>query len=124
VGPPARPSAPVSRPEATTATVRIHFRSELPAGSLIVSVNGQEAVRENFGSRGGLGSIFHSRKQEPYENNWSKTVPAGTVNFRVHVAPAGQAAVVKAFSGGFQGGTTRSLEIHLSDAKQLTADLK
>jgi tRNA A-37 threonylcarbamoyl transferase component Bud32 len=124
-GQPPRPSAPATRPEATTATVRIHFHSELAEGSLIVWANGQEVWRDNFSAprSGGLG-IFRSRRQVPYDASKAVTVPAGTVEFRVHVAPAGQAAAVKSFSGSFQGGLTRSLEIHLSGSKQLTADLK
>jgi tRNA A-37 threonylcarbamoyl transferase component Bud32 len=120
-GQPPPVSAPVSRPEATTATVRIHFRSELSAGSLIIWVNGQEIMRDNFGSRGGLFSF--NRKQEPYDTNKTFTVPAGTVDFRVHVAPAGSKAQVKPISGSFQGGGSRSLEIHLAGPTQLSVQL-
>jgi len=121
-GQPPSPSAPVARPEATTATVHVHFRSELPAGSLIIWANGQEIVRDNFGSRGGLFSF--NRKQGPYENNWTRTIPAGPVDFRVHVAPAGNKAQVKPVPGNFQGGGSRALEIHLSGPTQLSVDLR
>ncbi len=125
-GQPARPSAPAAaRPEATTATVHVHFHSELSDGTLIVWANGQEVWRDNFSApRGGGLGIFRSRKQVPYDASKTVPVPAGTVEFRVHVTPAGQAAAVKSFSGGFQGGLARSLEIHLSGSKQLTAELK
>ena len=118
---PTRPSAPAAVP--ATATVRVHFRSDLPDGTVIVWVNDQEVWRENFGSRGGLGGLFHSHKQEPYDANRSLTVPAGSVHFRVHVTPAGQRAQVKQFTGNFQGGGSRSLEVHLAGPTQLTADL-
>ena len=123
-GQPPSPSAPVTRPEATTATVHVHFRSELSEGSLIVWVNDQEILRDNFSSpRGGGINIFRSRKQVPYVANRTFTVPAGTVDFRVHVAPAGNKAQVKPVSGSFQGGGSRSLDIHLAGPTQLTVQL-
>jgi tRNA A-37 threonylcarbamoyl transferase component Bud32 len=123
-GQPPGPSAPVARPEATTATVHVHFRSELSEGSLILWMNGQEIKRDNFSSpRGGGINIFRSRKQVPYVANWTFTVPVGTVDFRVHVAPAGNKALVKPVSGSFQGGGSRSLDIHLADPTQLTVQL-
>jgi serine/threonine protein kinase len=118
------PSAPVTRPEATTATVHVHFRSELPEGSLILWANNQEILRDNYSSpRGGGINIFRSRKQVPYVLNRTLTVPAGTVDFRVHVAPAGSRAQVKPVSGSFQGGGSRSLDIHLAGPTQLTVQL-
>jgi tRNA A-37 threonylcarbamoyl transferase component Bud32 len=123
-GQPPTPSAPVTRPEATTATVHVHFRSELPEGSLIVWANNQEILRDNYSSpRGGGINIFRSRKQVPYVLNRTLTVPAGTVDFRVHVAPAGNKAQVKPVSGSFQGGGSRSLDIHLAGPTQLTVQL-
>ena len=69
-GQPPTPSAPVTRPEATTATVHVHFRSELPEGSLIIWANGQEILRDNYSSpRGGGINIFRARKQVPYVLN-------------------------------------------------------
>lgn len=124
-GQPPIPSAPVTRPEATTATVHVHFRSELPEGSLIIWANGQEILRENYSSpRGGGINIFRSRKQVPYVTNRTFTVPAGNVGFRVHVTPAGKAAQVKQPAGNFLGGASRDLDIHLASPTQLTADLK
>jgi tRNA A-37 threonylcarbamoyl transferase component Bud32 len=123
-GQPPSPSAPVTRSEATTATVRVHFRSELPEGSLILWMNGQELKRDNFSSpRGGGINIFRARKQVPYDANWTFTVPAGTVDFRVHVAPAGNKALVKPVSGSFQGGGSRTLDIHLAGPAQLAVQL-
>jgi tRNA A-37 threonylcarbamoyl transferase component Bud32 len=123
-GQPPTPSAPVTRPEATTATVHVHFRSELPEGSLILWANNQEILRDNYSSpRGGGINIFRSRKQVPYVLNRTLTVPAGTVDFRVHVAPAGNKAQVKPVSGSFQGGGSRSLDIHLAGPTQLTIQL-
>ena len=123
-GQPPAPSATVAHPEATTATVRVHFRSELSEGSLILWMNGQEIKRDNYSSpRGGGINIFRARKQVPYANNWTFTVPAGTVDFRVHVAPAGNRALVKPVSGSFQGGGSRTLDIHLADPTQLTVQL-
>ena len=59
----------------------------------------------------------------PYVLNRTLTVPAGTVDFRVHVAPAGNKAQVQPVSGSFQGGGSRSLDIHLAGPTQLTAQL-
>jgi serine/threonine protein kinase len=123
-GQPPSPSSPVTRPEATTATVHVHFRSELPEGSLIIWVNNQEILRDNYSSpRGGGINIFRSRKQVPYVSSKTFTVPAGEVEFRVHVAPAGNKAQVKPVSGSFQGGGSRSLDIHLAGPTQLSVQL-
>ena len=123
-GQPPAPSAPVARPEATTATVHVHFRSELAEGSLIIWANGQEILRDNYSSpRGGGINIFRARKQVPYVLNRTLPVPAGAVDFRVHVAPAGNRAQVKPVSGSFQGGGSRSLDIHLAGPTQLTVQL-
>jgi hypothetical protein len=87
-------------------------------------VNGQEILRDNFSSpRGGGINIFRSRKPVPYVLNRTLTVPAGAVDFRVHVAPAGNKAQVKPVSGSFQGGGSRSLDIHLVGPTQLTVQL-
>jgi tRNA A-37 threonylcarbamoyl transferase component Bud32 len=116
---PARPSAPAARPEATTATLRVHFRSELPEATVVVWANGKEYFRKTFGGRG----LFH-RQEGPVDYSESVTLPAGTVNFLVNVTPAGKKAQVKKPSGNLPGGGTRSLEINLSGPTQLAVDLR
>jgi serine/threonine protein kinase len=117
---PARANAPAVAP--TTATVRVHFHSEPSEGSLIIWVNDQEVWRDNFGSRNGFGAIFR-HNQEPHDSTKILTVSAGSVHFRVHVSAAGKPAQVKQLTGNLSGGSSRSLEIHLSGPTQLTADL-
>jgi serine/threonine protein kinase len=116
---PARPAAPAARPEVTTATLRIHFRSEVPEVTAIVWANGNVVFRKTYGSR----SLFH-KQGGPVDDSASATLPAGNVSFLVNVTPGGKAALVKKPSGNLPGGSTRSLEIHLSDPTQLAVDLR
>jgi hypothetical protein len=117
---PARPSAPAARPEATTATLRIHFRSEVPEVTVVVWANRQEVFRKTYGGRG----LFHKGSSGPIDESASKTLPAGTVDLLVNVTPAGKAAQVRKPSGNLPGGGTRSLEINLSGPTQLAVDLR
>jgi serine/threonine protein kinase len=111
VGPTASPPPP---PAATTATLRVHAVTEFPGGgTLIVYVDNRERLREPLPSWGGF---FRAPKPERREINRNLEVPAGTVNIRVHVAPAKQPALVRNLSGNFTGGSTRPLEIQLSSA--------
>lgn len=111
-------AAPV---EAANGVVRVHFTSDIPQGVLIVWVNGTERLRDNFGSKG---SIFRRKPEERHEFNKTIEVPAsGSVKFRVHIAPPGRPAIVKNLDGNFQGGMTRTLEIHLTESAQATASL-
>ena len=116
---PARPSAPAAHPEATTATLRIHFRSEVPEATVVVWANRKEVFRKTYGGRG----LFH-KQGGPVDESASVTLPAGAVDFLVNVTPSGKAAQVRKPSGNLPGGSTRSLEIHLSDPTQLSVDLR
>jgi tRNA A-37 threonylcarbamoyl transferase component Bud32 len=116
----AHAAAPAARPEATTATLRVHFRSEVPEATVVVWANGKEVFRNTYGGRG----LFH-RKEEPVDDSSKPiTLPAGAVNFLVNVTPGGKAALVRKPSGSLPGGGARSLEIHLSDLTHLAVDLR
>ena len=108
------------RTEATSATVRIHFHSEGPEGTVIVYANRKEIFRRDFGGGGGL---FH-RAQAPLDFTDSQPVPAGTVEFLVSVTPRGRAALARKQSGNFAGGASRDLEIHLTGEKDLDVRLR
>jgi tRNA A-37 threonylcarbamoyl transferase component Bud32 len=116
---PARPAAPAARPEATTATLRIHFRSEVPEATVVVWANRKEVFRKTYGGRG----LFH-KQGGPVDESASVTLPAGAVDFLVNVTPSGKAAQVRKPSGNLPGGGTRSLEINLSGPTQLAVDLR
>jgi hypothetical protein len=116
---PVRPAAPAAQPQATTATLRIHFRSEVPQATVIVYANRKEVFRNTYGG----GGLFH-KGGGPVEDTATKTLPAGNIDFLVNVTPGGKAALVKKPSGNFPGGGTRTLEIHLSDPTHLTVDLR
>ncbi|MFL6234792.1 MAG: serine/threonine-protein kinase [Thermoanaerobaculia bacterium] len=117
----ARPAAPAARPEATTATLRIHFRSEMPEATVVVWANRKEVFRKTYGGRG----LFR-KGGGPIEDSAvaPQPLPAGSVDLLVNVTPAGKAALVRKQSGNFPGGSTRSLEIHLSDPTQIAVDLR
>jgi serine/threonine protein kinase len=110
---------PPARSEATTATVRIHFRSDLPEATVIVYANRKEIFRRDFGG----GGLFH-HAQEPLEFTETRPVPAGTVEFLVSVTPHGRAAIAQKPSGNFPGGASRDLEIHLTGPKDLDVRLR
>jgi serine/threonine protein kinase len=108
-----------ARSEATTATVRIHFRSDLPEATVIVYANRKEIFRKDFGG----GGLFH-RAQEPLDVTESRPVPTGIVEFLVSVTPHGRAAIAQKPSGNFPGGASRDLEIHLTGPKDLDVRLR
>jgi hypothetical protein len=118
-GPAPHPAAPPVRTEATAATVRIHFRSEIPEATVIVYANRKEIFRKDFGG----GGLFH-RAQEPLDVTESRPVPAGTVEFLVSVTPHGRGAIARKPSGNFSGGASRDLEIHLSSPTDLDVRLR
>ena len=101
----ARPSAPAAHPEATTATLRIHFRSEVPEATVIVYANRKEVFRHTYGGGGGL---FHKQAAGTIDETATATpLPAGTYDFLVSVTPAGKKAQPGKQSGNFPGGSTR-----------------
>jgi serine/threonine protein kinase len=109
-GPSAAQPAPA---ELKAAILNVHLRSDFPdGGSLIVWVNGRELMRKNFpGSRRG----FFGRKTETQELNRSYDVPAtGTVPVRAHITPTGMTGRVRDLFANFPGGSSRTLDIHLS----------
>jgi hypothetical protein len=118
-GPAAHPAPLPARTEATSATVRIHFHSEVPEGTVIVYANRKEIFRRDFGG----GGLFH-RSQEPLDSTESRPVPAGTIEFLVSVTPRGRAAIAQKPSGNFPGGASRDLEIHLTGPKSLDVRLR
>jgi serine/threonine protein kinase len=117
--PAARSAPPAARSEATSATVRIHFHSEVPEVTVIVYANRKEIFRKDSGG----GGLFH-RAQEPVDFTESKTVPAGNVEFLVSVTPHGRAAIARKPAGNFPGGASRDLEIRLTGPKDLDARLR
>jgi len=118
--PPARPVAPAAHPEATTATLRIHFRSEGTAATVIVYANTREIFRKTYGS----GGLFHKGGGPIEDTASSSSFPAGTVDLLVNVTPAGKAALVRKKSGNFPGGSARTLEIQLSSPTEIAVDLR
>jgi hypothetical protein len=113
------PAPPPVRAEATSASVRIHFRSEVPEVTVIVYANRKEIFRKDFGG----GGLFR-RAQEPVDVSESRPIPTGTVEFLVSVTPHGRAAIAQKPSGNFPGGSSRDLEIHLSGPKELDVRLR
>jgi len=104
----------LSTPAATTATLRVHFVSDFPDGGvLIVYVNDKEKARLTVeASRSGF--LRLRKSEQPHDASKSIEVPAGTSQIRASVTPGGRAAIVRPMNGNFQGGVSRTLEIHLS----------
>ncbi|HEY2289180.1 MAG TPA: serine/threonine-protein kinase [Thermoanaerobaculia bacterium] len=118
---PVRPAAPAAQPQATTATLRIHFRSEVPEATVIVYANRKEVFRHTYGG----GGLFHKQAAGTIDETGTATpLPAGTYDFLVSVTPAGKRAQPGKQSGNFLGGSTRTMEIYLSDPTHLAVDLR
>jgi len=117
--PAAHAAPPPVRTEATSASVRIHFHSDVPEGTVIVYANKKEIFRRDFGG----GGLFR-HAQDPVDFTEARTVPAGTIEFLVSVTPRGRAAIAQKPSGNFPGGASRDLEIRLSAPKDLDVRLR
>jgi hypothetical protein len=105
---------------AREATLDIDFHSDLPQGTVIVYVRGARLVDEPFSFR--KGGVFRSRPS-PGGRSWSYTLPAGDVDLRVHVAPAGRPAKVHDLSGNLPAGGHRRLAIHLEASGEIDVRL-
>lgn len=110
----AQPVAEPAPVEARSASLRVHFQSEMDA-TLMVRVDEKTRIRKNF-ERGGL---FRRNNQEGYEFSETFDVPAGA-RIRLYVTPKGKGAMFKEFA---HSGGPRRLEIYLSKSQQLTAQL-
>jgi serine/threonine protein kinase len=107
--------------ESREATLQVTFDSAFPRGTFIVYVDDRKVLAEpfRFVERGGL---FRS-KTAPGSFSRQLTVAAGTAKVRVYVTPEGRKAQVKTFNGNFLGGSSRTLEVKLSETGELTANL-
>ena len=113
----AQPVAELSPVEARSASVRVHFQSEIEA-SVIVWVDRQRVINKNlFGGGGGL--FGHKNNQEGYNYSETIDVPAGA-KVALHVIPRGKKSIVRNFEA--KGGPQR-LEAYLSKDEHLTAQL-
>jgi serine/threonine protein kinase len=118
---PAEPVPIDTSGESKEATLVVSLFSQFPRGSMMVYVNGRRVLQEQlrFVERGGL---FRS-KTAPGELSRSLTVQPGTSEVRLYVTPEGKKAQVRTFTGNFPGGSSRTLEIRLSEAGDVTANL-
>ena len=113
-------SAPA--PEAKDATLELAFFSRLPEGTLLVYVNGRKVLQEPFRfyektglfrrSRAGTGWVRHSFSVKP-----------GNAEIRLYVTPLGSAAVFRSLQGTFPGGSSRRLDVQLTDGGDVTTQL-
>jgi len=99
-------SSPV---DSGTATIHIHIKAEAE-GSVVVSVGGRELLRKNFERT----SLFRGRRLEQTEFDKSVEIPAGAVEFRVLIAPAGQKGTMRPLSQTLRAGSAHRMEIVLS----------
>lgn len=86
---------------------------------MIVYANRKEVFRQHYGG----GGLFH-KGGGPIEDTQAVAVPAGTLDFLVNVTPVGKGAKTGKPSGNFPGGSTRTMEIHLSSPTQLDVNLR
>jgi serine/threonine protein kinase len=107
-------------PVARTYSLAINFVTELPGASVMVSANGGKIFQKSAGERG---SLFR-RARGTARTGGSYQMEAGIIDVKVWVTPPGKAAILRTVHNNFPGGGTRHLEIHLSEAQEVTASLQ
>jgi tRNA A-37 threonylcarbamoyl transferase component Bud32 len=126
----ARPEAAASRgeqaaappaPEARDSTLELAFFSHLPAGTLMVMVNGHRVLTESFRFYEKSG-LFRSRPTTGWVRR-SLSVRPGTAEIRIYVTVQGNAAVVKTLSGNLPAGASRRLDVQLADSGEVSLQL-
>jgi tRNA A-37 threonylcarbamoyl transferase component Bud32 len=113
--------APASAVEAKDATLELGFFSAMPEGSLLIYINGRKVIGESFRfyEKGGL---FRSRPSTGWVRR-SFHLPAGNAEIRLYVTPHGSAAIVRTLSGSFAGGSSRRLDVKLTESGDVAAQL-
>jgi len=102
-----------------TANLRIHFQSDMPGvASIRVHVNGKSFYTGTVGEKGGI-----LRKGKGGRADGGGDLPAGNAVIEFWVTPPGAKAEHQTRSGNFPGGSTRSLEIHLTAAGLISVSL-
>jgi serine/threonine protein kinase len=112
------PTAAAEEPVPQTASLRISFQSDIPGISAVrVHVNDRNILQTNVGSKGRFRGGKGGRTDRTVE------VAAGNAEIKVWVTPPGEGAKLLTREGNFLGGSSRSLDIRLSDAGQAIVDL-
>jgi tRNA A-37 threonylcarbamoyl transferase component Bud32 len=107
--------------EARDATLELAFFSHLPAGTLMVLVNGNRVLTESFRFYEKSG-LFRSRPTTGWVRR-SLSVKPGNAEIRIYVTVQGSAAVVKTVRGNLPAGATRRLDVQLADSGEVSLQL-
>jgi hypothetical protein len=126
VDPAPEPQAPGpaedAAPAGGRATLDLFFFSELPEGVLTLYFGEEQLLRESYRfyrKEGFFRSVASAGKVEGlYE------VPSGSATVRVLVALPGRPALSRVLQANFPGGTTRRLNVRVSEDHTLTARLE
>jgi serine/threonine protein kinase len=115
---------PSEQAAAKRTILSVTLESASSSGTLIVRVDGKQALAQAIEFPGGRRGILGRRKASgPGSFRREIEVSAGYHQIQAHVALKGQPAVVKTFDGDFSEGS-RSLEIQISESGQVTIGLR
>jgi serine/threonine-protein kinase len=107
----------------TEATLAVDFYSQLPQGTVIVSVGGRRLLQEPFDYREKGGLPWSRKASRGGSFRRFVQVPVGAGDIRVHVAPKDRPAEVEELSANFPGGQSRRLVVQLAADGGMTARL-
>ncbi|MBV8202589.1 MAG: serine/threonine protein kinase, partial [Acidobacteria bacterium] len=113
--------SPTAAVETKDATLELGFFSELPEGSLLIYVNGRKVLGESFRFYEKSGFL----RSHP-STGWVRRsfhLPAGNVEIRLYVTPHGSAAIVRTIPGNLAGGSSRRLDVKLTEGGDVAAQL-
>jgi hypothetical protein len=109
---------------ARRAALFVVLESQSHSGTLIIRVDGKQALQQTFDFPGGRRGILGRRKASgPGSLRREIEVPSGYHQVQAHVALKGQPAVVKTFDGDFTE-SSRNLQIQISESGQVTIGLQ
>ena len=110
--------APAEEPVSRTASLYISFQSDRPGIATVrVHVNGRNVLQGNVGSKGRF------RGGKGGQTSRTVEVAAGNAAIQVWVTPPGESAKHFTRDGNFLGGSSRSLDIRLSEGGQASVNL-
>jgi eukaryotic-like serine/threonine-protein kinase len=113
------PTTAVEEPVSQTASLHISFQSDMPGvTTVMVHVDGRNKLQTKVGEKGGP-----FRKGSGGRADRTVELAAGDAQIKVWVTPPGKVAKLITREGNFPGGSSRSLDIRLSEAGQASVIL-
>jgi serine/threonine protein kinase len=113
------PTTAAEEPAPQTASLHISFQSDMPGvATVMVHVDGRNKLQTKVGGKGRF-----LRKGSGGRVDRTVEVQAGDAQIKVWVTAPGEVAKLITREGNFPGGSSRSLDIRLSEAGQASVNL-